>query len=366
MSAPALQETLVSVVMPAYNNAAYVAQALESLILQDYENFELLVVDDGSSDDTAFIVQAYADEDKRLRLLRQEHSGAAAARNAGMNEAKGDYLLFLDADDVFEPYLISSLLKLALATSADVSVCSADCFVNEPYSPTRLWEAARNELQAGCYRAADLAPRLYQALSLVVWNKLWKRDFVERNQLRFQDLMRFNDAFFTIMGLACAGTIAKTRDVLVHYRVEGGTSLMDKSHLYPLCDLEALDAARIALTEKNLLNPGLKQSFDTLCVSTITWRLAKFARVSKEATQQLYTNYFGKYIHEWGLDKAFYPSIRSPRYALEHFLMKQAGVDGIMWAAKKDERDRSSATDVAAELRFAAKLARAALHLRGR
>lgn len=355
------RQVRVSVIMPAYNSAAYIAQALESLMFQDCDDFEVLIVDDGSTDDTAFIVQAYAEQDERLHLLRQEHQGAGAARNYGMDQACGDYLLFLDADDVFESQLISHLLGLALSTSADLTVCSADCFTHDPLLPSRRWEAARSELRDGFYKRHDLNPRLYQCLSVVVWNKLWKRECIEAAQLRFQNLPRFNDAFFTIMGLAQVRSIAKTNEVLVHYRVGGGSSLMDQSYRCPLCDIEALDAARAELSRKGLLTAGLKQSFDTLCVNTITWRLAQFARSSRDACRQLYASYYGTYRRAWGLEAAGFSATRSPRYALEHFLMQHAGADGLLWAAQDDARDRSSATNIEAELRFAARLALAAL-----
>ena len=352
---------LISIIMPAYNSEAFIADTLESLILQDYGMFELLVVDDGSTDNTRLIVSAYAAEDSRLRLLQCEHKGAGAARNFGLEQAAGDYVVFVDADDLFESNYLSSLLELACSSAADVAVCRADCFVTNPAQPVRFWEARRYELPPGVYSCEDIASQLYQCLSLVVWNKLWKKDYLDCAQLRFQNLPRYNDAFFSIMALAQASCIAKTDTVLVHYRVGSGASLMDQSHLCPLCDIEALDAARIALSEKGLLVPALQKSLDSLCVGTITWRLAKFAQISEDATRDLYESYFGFYAQKWGLSSAHYPYINSPRYALENTLMRYAGLEGLLWAVQGDTRNRASDSNVRAELRFIKRLAQAAL-----
>jgi GT2 family glycosyltransferase len=94
---------LVSVVMPAYNSARYIAQALDSALEQDYPALEIVVVDDGSTDDTVNIVTRYGD---KVRLLSQKNQGSAAARNLGIREARGKYIAFLDADDAWWPHKI--------------------------------------------------------------------------------------------------------------------------------------------------------------------------------------------------------------------------------------------------------------------
>lgn len=98
ISTSELVPPLVSVVMPAYNVALYIAEAIQSVLGQDYPNIELIVVDDGSSDGTAQVAEQFGD---RVRVLRQENAGPAAARNRGIREARADYIAFIDADDIW-------------------------------------------------------------------------------------------------------------------------------------------------------------------------------------------------------------------------------------------------------------------------
>lgn len=351
----------ISVVMPAYNCAWCIEGALACLAVQDFDSFEIIVVDDGSADNTAELVEAFAAHDARCKLVRQSHAGAGAARNTGMALAKGSYVLFLDADDRFEPMLLSTLYERALRSGAQICICAADCFADDSRKPSHVWTAGRSELSAGVYDAALLGKRLFQSTTTVVWDKLFDLSFVRACGLQFQNLPRFNDSYFTIMALANAHLVCKTDAVLVHYRVGQGKSLADRDVDEPLCDLQALDAARFDLAARGLLEGALKQSFDTLCVNVIVYRLAHFARRSERATQALYDAYFSRYERAWNLQNAHWPYLHSPRYAVERSLVRRAGVAGLLRASVADTRDRHAGSDPLAELRFILRLGRQAL-----
>ncbi|GEM_PF-841607 len=116
----------VSVVMPAYNAGRYIREAIESILAQDFTDLELIVVDDGSSDDTASIVRAAGDIDPRVRLIRQPNSGKPAiARNRGIRESRGDVICFLDADDVWKPGKLTTCLGI-LTRSPDLDLVFHD------------------------------------------------------------------------------------------------------------------------------------------------------------------------------------------------------------------------------------------------
>src|SRR5947207_2276441 len=96
-------QPLVSVIIPTYNYARFIAEALASVQSQTYSNWEMIVVDDGSTDDTEAVVKRIAADERRISYLRQENAQQAAARNNGIRQAKGNYFQFLDADDLIEP-----------------------------------------------------------------------------------------------------------------------------------------------------------------------------------------------------------------------------------------------------------------------
>jgi glycosyltransferase involved in cell wall biosynthesis len=113
--------SVVTVVIPAFNAADTVREALDSLRAQTRSDWDAIVVDDGSVDETAEVVKAYGDP--RVRLVRQENGGASAARNAGLAEAKGEWILFLDADDWIAPDFFQKMLDRARRTRADAVYC---------------------------------------------------------------------------------------------------------------------------------------------------------------------------------------------------------------------------------------------------
>lgn len=113
----------ISVVVPSFNNAPWLPQCLESLLAQTYENLEIIVVDDGSTDDTPAVLEAFSRKDSKILALRQENSGVTAARLRGIASATGDWIGFCDGDDVVEPSFYAHLYENAQQYHADISHC---------------------------------------------------------------------------------------------------------------------------------------------------------------------------------------------------------------------------------------------------
>lgn len=114
---------LLSIVVPAYNLGAYLPRCLDSILNQTYENLEVIVVDDGSADDTRTVLTAYAATHDRVYAIFQENQGVTAARLRGVAEAKGEWIGFIDGDDEIEPQMYARLLENARENGAEISHC---------------------------------------------------------------------------------------------------------------------------------------------------------------------------------------------------------------------------------------------------
>lgn len=170
---------MISVVIAAYNAEAYLPEALDSLLSQDYAHWEALVVDDSSTDRTADIIKEHARKDARIRPLHCPHGGQAAARNAGVAEARGEWLAFLDADDCFHPQALSALLLIAEAHRLDVA--AADMV----HGNMPEWRRLHNAPIAIMSGRDALEDMLYQErLSSSVCDKLIRTELVRKAAFR--------------------------------------------------------------------------------------------------------------------------------------------------------------------------------------
>ena len=119
---------LVSVIVPVYNSKAYLKRCVDAILKQTYSNLEVILVDDGSKDDSYMICKEYEAFDKRVRVFTKENGGSSSARNVGIKEAKGDYICFCDSDDYYEPDIVENLSKVFdKYPDAIIAQCMAVC-----------------------------------------------------------------------------------------------------------------------------------------------------------------------------------------------------------------------------------------------
>ena len=121
---------LVSIITPCYNGAKYISETIDSVLAQTYENWEMIIIDDGSKDNSAEIVRSYMEKDGRIKFLQQANAGSAAARNNGIRSAEGQYIALLDADDLWEPEFLAEQTAFMTEKNAVCVYCSYRC-INE-------------------------------------------------------------------------------------------------------------------------------------------------------------------------------------------------------------------------------------------
>lgn len=179
----------VSVIIPAYNVDRFIGRAIESIQNQTLRNFELIIVDDGSTDRTGQIADRLAERDIRIDVIHTENQGAAAARNVALDRARGEFVHFVDGDDWAEPTMLADLVNIAEADSLDLVIAGfyietyygdADQHTTELKSqPSRVY-ASQAEFRAGAWKLFD------QNLLYTPWNKLFRRSYLERIGARFK------------------------------------------------------------------------------------------------------------------------------------------------------------------------------------
>ena len=121
----------VSVVIPVYNVENYLRESLDCVVNQTLRDIEIICVDDGSKDSSLEILQEYAQKDSRVKILTQQNQFAGVARNNGLKIATGEYIIFLDSDDIFDLQMLEKMYYRAVETSADVTVCESRFFVDD-------------------------------------------------------------------------------------------------------------------------------------------------------------------------------------------------------------------------------------------
>ena len=202
---------LVSVIVPVYNVAPYLPACLESIIRQTYRNLEVLVIDDGSTDDSGRICDEYQKKDARIKVFHQANSGLSAARNAGLDRASGAWLIFLDSDDFLEPEMVEVMLKNQKAHQADMVICGYRS--ERENHAVRICSAPEGEYTG--YQAM-LSAMSRGGIAASVWSRLYPSDMF--HQIRFPEGRVYEDLSVLFRILSSCSRIYVTGQPLVYYR----------------------------------------------------------------------------------------------------------------------------------------------------
>ncbi|MBR6040479.1 MAG: glycosyltransferase family 2 protein [Clostridia bacterium] len=208
---------MISVIVPVYNVEAYLAQCLDSVLAQTYHDLEILLIDDGSTDRSGSICDAYQAKDERIRVFHTDNHGLSAARNVGLDHASGDYILLLDSDDWIDENTAQILLEYAARYEADVVSCAYYC----------EWKNRRDIKEKLDHPIILEGKQIMRAhiqepyLGYVPWNKLYdKRLF---SDIRYPAGRKHEDVIITHKLLESAERVVCIPEALFHYRKRANT-----------------------------------------------------------------------------------------------------------------------------------------------
>lgn len=210
---------LISVIVPIYNTERFVPACIDSILNQTYGNLEIILVDDGSTDRSRAIADEYALLDSRVKVIHQDNAGASAARNAGIRQAKGSWVSFIDSDDTIEPDYYEKILDCALNTGAEISFGIS--FIMD--EDGRRINGVREYIHEASFNHDD---GLYHLLKSDVFgiavNKLYKKDLVHKG---FDENIRINeDLMFNWECFSMAKRSTFVGKPLYNYRIRTGSA----------------------------------------------------------------------------------------------------------------------------------------------
>ena len=313
-------DDLVSVIVPVYNVESYVGRCIESIQEQTYENLEIILINDGSKDNSLEVCQKYADQDSRIRIITQKNAGVSAARNTGLDAASGRYIAFVDSDDYIHREYVKYLLSLCDKNKCKVSQIQYTYVDDEPTE--NHWKIRTNEpIQTICdgvvekmWSFQDLFTSSSRSYRAIVWGKLFSKDLFDSYRFPVGKIYEDEEAAFFLCYHA-GNIVISSRHMYFYYMSQG--SIMRNERKYVNWDFLDHHKNIISFLEKNneviLLNSERKE----LCIRLMLryfdavkngFKKDEIARLKQEFNQQFPKIRKNKYIsrREWFSISLFY------------------------------------------------------------
>ena len=267
----------ISIIIPCYNSEKYLAACMDSVLAQTFEDFEAILIDDGSKDNTLKVAQSYAQKDARVRVYAKKNGGVSAARNLGLDHARGEWITFVDSDDLLPEDALESLLSGA-SDAVDMVVCAHETFdetgKREIVIPESRWMDKPGEAMR---RAAALRLIEGDCVLNIMCNKLHRRALIEREGIRLTPGVRIaEDALFNLEAVLCGRGIAYVNRVAYRYRTHSASAM----HTQTLSELQR-HAPWLEALRDMLLRRGQMEAFFPAYVDSVALRLYKDGGVGR-------------------------------------------------------------------------------------
>ncbi len=225
----------ISIIIPAYNIAKELPSCLDSILAQTYSNIEVIVVNDGSKDETASVIDQYAKKDPRIKAIHKENGGVTSARLRGVREASGDWVGFVDGDDIIEPYMYQRLLQNAKTHNADISHCGYRMVF-----PSRVdfyYNTGKLTIQNTETGLADLISGTFVEPAL--WNKLYKKDLLDSliaHDFMDPSIRNFEDLLMNFYLFRASKTSVFEDICPYHYMLRAGSAATSRLNEHKVMD----------------------------------------------------------------------------------------------------------------------------------
>lgn len=219
------ERPVVSIIVPVYNVEPYLRRCVDSILAQSLTEFELILINDGSTDGSAAICNEYARDDDRIKVIHKENSGPAACRDIGIKCARGEYLGFVDSDDYVEPSMYEQLYNAAQYHHSQMVICN---YIMHSGDNTKVvCHALSSDIPIGRYDIESVVLRNYASgdtnCLASVWNKLYRKDFIQSSGITFDVTRNYGeDWWFNFQLLTQYDSISALDAPLYHYEISHG------------------------------------------------------------------------------------------------------------------------------------------------
>ena len=219
----------VSVVIPVYNVREYLAESLDSVINQSYKNLEIILINDGSDDGSEIICEEYAKKDSRIKLINKKNGGISSARNAGLDNITGEYVIFLDSDDAFENEAIEKAVNAVVLNDVDCAVFQYHfCKTSKNGSLNKKSAKNNSNIKQGVYQKEEALKLVADhIITSTAWGKLTKREIWEN--LRFPEGHVYEDLYIIFQIISKIEKLYLMEEPLLLYRIRPGSINFDNS-----------------------------------------------------------------------------------------------------------------------------------------
>ena len=216
----------VSIIVPVYNTETYLSCCIDSILSQSFTDFELLLVDDGSTDGSGKICDAYAEKDSRIRVFHKKNGGVSSARNMGLDNAKGEWVFFVDSDDELMPDGLKTMAGMA-CDGADMVMAGYETFDEEGNKLYAIETRTTKRLSALEAAKEMFAPMDYRYMGYI-WSRLFRHQVIQSNHLRLSEQLFFNEDRLFVTQFICAAEryVVYTTEPFYKYFEHAGSAMM--------------------------------------------------------------------------------------------------------------------------------------------
>ncbi len=263
----------VSVIIPVYNVEKYLKRCLDSLVNQTFNDIEIICINDGSTDNSLKIIEEYAQKDSRIKLFSQENKGSATARNVGLDNANGEYLMFCDSDDWYESQMVEKMFSAIEKENVDLVVCDVNIVIDE--TNDRKDDTVYPRL--GFIGKVDFNSniKIKDKVKVLLWKKIFRKSLVDKYNIRFPDGHKQEDCTFIRQYVLVAKNAYGLNEKLYNYVYRTGSVMskaFDKGAKDCLDTLYCFDNLLFFLSKiKNIGNSKLNYVYDSVQDDAFFW-----------------------------------------------------------------------------------------------